>query len=86
MKAHFPILFVGAIAVPLDPQSTQKDLKYFLKHSASKLVFTSELHQELFNKIKTRIELVNEKLFTKKSEKIEPKQLKPFDPASILYT
>ena len=38
---YFGILFAGAIAVPLDPQSTSDDLKYFLENSESKIIFTS---------------------------------------------
>lgn len=38
---YFGVLFAEAIAVPLDPQATIDDLKYFLQDSESKVVFTS---------------------------------------------
>jgi long-chain acyl-CoA synthetase len=38
---YFGILMAGAIAVPVDPQSNQDDLEYFLTDSASKIIFTS---------------------------------------------
>ena len=38
---YFGIIFTGAVAVPLDPQSTADDLKYFFENSESKIVFTS---------------------------------------------
>jgi long-chain acyl-CoA synthetase len=46
---YFGIVFIGAIAVPLDPQSSQDDLTYFLKDSESKAVFTSQQFLSLFN-------------------------------------
>jgi long-chain acyl-CoA synthetase len=42
---YFGILFAGAIAVPLDPQSLVDDLKYFFENSASKVIFTSDTFQ-----------------------------------------
>lgn len=38
---YFGILYAGAIAVPLDPQSTPENLKYFFKDSECKIAFTS---------------------------------------------
>lgn len=38
---YFGILLAGAIAIPIDPQSDQQDLIYFLKDSEVKIVFTS---------------------------------------------
>lgn len=38
---YFGILFAGATVIPLDPQSTPDELKYFLANSASKTIFTS---------------------------------------------
>lgn len=39
---YFGILFAGGVAVPLDPQSTLDDFKYFFANSAAKIVFTSK--------------------------------------------
>ncbi|MBU0745071.1 MAG: AMP-binding protein, partial [Gammaproteobacteria bacterium] len=44
---YFGILFAGAIAVPLDPQSIMDDFKYFLENSESKVVFTSQKHESI---------------------------------------
>ncbi|MGD9107781.1 MAG: AMP-binding protein [Gammaproteobacteria bacterium] len=38
---YFGILLAGAIAIPIDPQSDQQDLTYFLADSEAKIVFTS---------------------------------------------
>lgn len=38
---YFGILMAGAIAVPVDPQSNKNDLEYFIKDSASKIIFIS---------------------------------------------
>ncbi|MBN1684977.1 MAG: AMP-binding protein [Gammaproteobacteria bacterium] len=45
---YFGILFSGCIAIPLDPQSNQEDMEYFLSDSGAKVVFTSETYQEFF--------------------------------------
>lgn len=39
---YFAIMFAGAIAIPIDPQSAVKDLAYYLQDSESKIVFTSQ--------------------------------------------
>ena len=38
---YFGILLAGTIAVPLDPQSSAKDIEYFIKDSGAKFAFTS---------------------------------------------
>jgi len=38
---YFGILMAGAIVVPVDPQSNKNELEYFIKDSASKIIFIS---------------------------------------------
>ncbi len=45
---YFGILYAGAIAVPIDPQSHKEEIEYFLQDSKSKIVFTSEISIPLF--------------------------------------
>ena len=45
---YFGIMLAGAIAVPLDPQSGQEEIKFFLNDSESKITFTSSKLLSLF--------------------------------------
>lgn len=45
---YFGIMLAGAIAIPLDPQSGQEEIKIFLSDSESKVVFTSSERLSLF--------------------------------------
>lgn len=88
VTAYFGILFAGAIAVPLDTQSSKEDLEYFLQNSGSKIIFTSEQFITLFSEISSsaKIITINEKMFLAKSPTIVETKISPHDIASILYT
>ena len=45
---YFAIMLAGAIAIPLDPQSTQEEIKFFLSDSESKIAFISGKLLSLF--------------------------------------
>ncbi|MCQ9207168.1 MAG: AMP-binding protein [Omnitrophica bacterium] len=45
---YFGIMFRGAIAIPIDPQSKQEEIKFFLNDSESKIAFTSGKLLSLF--------------------------------------
>ncbi len=45
---YFGIMLVGGIAIPLDPQSGQEEIKFFLSDSESKVAFTSGKLLSLF--------------------------------------
>ncbi len=45
---YFGIMLRGAIAIPLDPQSGQEEIKFFLSDSESKVAFTSSKLLSLF--------------------------------------
>lgn len=73
---YFGILFAGGIAVPLDPQSTVDDFKYFLENSEAKIVFTSLRFEKIICEAATavtpspKIVLLDEKAADKKSTQI----------------
>jgi long-chain acyl-CoA synthetase len=84
---YFGIMFVGAIAVPLDPQSTKEDINYFIENSAAKVIFTQQQFLGLFPKeVKPKIITIEEKIFAVKSTQEIAIKVKPDDIASILYT
>lgn len=39
---YFALMFAGATAIPIDPQTAQDDLNYFFQDSACKIAFTSQ--------------------------------------------
>ena len=45
---YFGIMLAGAIAIPLDPQSRQDEIKFFLSDSESRVAFTSNKLLSLF--------------------------------------
>ncbi len=45
---YFSIMLAGAVAIPLDPQSGQEEIEFFLSDSESKIVFTSSKLISLF--------------------------------------
>jgi len=46
---YFAILLAGGIAVPIDPQSNQEEIRFILNDSESKVVFTSSRLLSLFS-------------------------------------
>ncbi|KPJ67368.1 MAG: hypothetical protein AMJ43_03650 [Coxiella sp. DG_40] len=84
---YFAIMFIGGIAVPLDPQSTKEDVKYFLRNSGSKVVFTSQQFLPLFPRLSLlRIITIDDKMFRAESPTTIAIEVSPKDIASILYT
>ncbi len=84
---YFAIMFAGGIAVPLDPQSTKEDIKYFLHNSKSKVVFTSRQFLSLFSRLSLlKIITIDDKMFTAESPITIAVEIFPEDIASILYT
>lgn len=84
---YFAIMFAGCIAVPLDPQSTKADIKYFLQNSKSKVVFTSKQFYSLFPKLSLlKIITLDNKIFAAQSPTTIAIKVSPKDIASILYT
>jgi long-chain acyl-CoA synthetase len=84
---YFAIMFAGCIAVPLDPQSTKEDIKYFLSNSKSKVVFTSQQFLSLFPKLSLlKIITLDNKIFAAESPTTIAIEVSPKGIASILYT
>jgi len=44
---YFGILFAGGVAIPLDPQSTLDEFKYFLENSEAKIIFISPKFEKI---------------------------------------
>lgn len=57
---YFAILFVGATAVPLDPQSAMEDLGYLFNNSDSQLLFTSMQYLERIMEVKEQLDTLRE--------------------------
>ncbi len=84
---YFGIIMTGAIAVPLDPQSTPDDVKFFIEHAQCKIVFTSNqllpTFQNIFLEINSLEKLIvtdfnipQNKKFISLETFIEPKNTK----------
>lgn len=92
--AYFGILFAGAIAVPLDPQASSADLKYFFSDSGSKMIITSDKYAVMLSSIAAEnflqpqiAVLENSNIFQFKNPiAITLPKLHPENIASILYT
>ncbi|MFH2137473.1 MAG: AMP-binding protein [Candidatus Omnitrophota bacterium] len=52
---YFGVMLAGAVAVPLDCQSTRKDIQFYLSDSRSKVVFTGHKLFSLFEGLPERI-------------------------------
>jgi len=84
---YFAIMFAGGTAVPLDPQSTKEDIKYFLYNSKAKVVFTSRQFLSLFSRLSLlKIITIDDKMFAAESSATIAVEVFPEDIASILYT
>jgi long-chain acyl-CoA synthetase len=62
--AYLAIMYMGAIAVPIDPQITAKDLQHIIQDATVKCVFTSQQYVHLFAAFATlKIIQIDEHLF-----------------------
>lgn len=92
---YFGIMFIGAIAIPIDPQSHRGDLEYFLHDSAAKLVFTQTKYAALIEEVAHQVSsaptivVVDDSQYDKLLQQVNvcvlPK-VSGDDLASILYT
>ena len=73
---YFGIVFTGAIAVPLDLQSNREEIKYLLRDSGSRMLFSSYKSLSLFSGLTNELESL-EKIIVLDYEKTS-KEIIPF--------
>jgi len=55
---YFGILFAGAIAIPVDPQSTVDNLIYYCEDSDAKIIFTSNIFSQLWDMVSKNLKII----------------------------
>ncbi len=57
--SYFAVLWIGAVAIPLDSRAGYESIKHILEFSESKCVFFSKSHLEQIEKIKESVPVLN---------------------------
>jgi len=93
----FSTVSVGAVSVPIDPEATEDEIESILRNSESKIVFAGKSSSGVIEKILPRCPFVEKVIYadTEEFEEIVSTyevlpatkvEVKPSDPACILYT
>ena len=77
--AWFALSYIGAIMVPTNPQSPEKEMEYIIEHSNSVLVVTEEIHLRKFQSIRPNLSKLRDILLvhcqSKENEEINLEKL-----------
>ncbi|RKY39255.1 MAG: hypothetical protein DRP72_00305 [Candidatus Omnitrophota bacterium] len=88
-QAFFGIIYSGATAVLINPQSEATELNYLITHSHSKYIIASSTLQNKFRKVSQTIPIlyIDKQAYRELSyHNSKPQQLSTNDIASIIYT
>lgn len=92
--SFFSLMYIGAVAIPLNPQLENEELEAFLKHAEAQFLITS---LNIYTRIKTLVSPLNINVFPLDFEEVikrideaqtqlEPAKIEPHTLASIVYT
>jgi malonyl-CoA/methylmalonyl-CoA synthetase len=93
--AHFALLSIGAMAVPLNPGFKQHEMAYLLGDAEAKLIITDPAHKDLIRAIDPDVDLLEVEaagpyraidFFRSKPERRPLVDIAAEDPALVIYT